>query len=59
GVLAEQFHPYSGDPISVSPLTWSHATVMIAVSEYLNKLAELEGKDHATPKPIFAGLDAS
>ncbi|MEO1583933.1 MAG: glycoside hydrolase family 15 protein [Planctomycetota bacterium] len=56
GVLAEQFHPYSGDPISVSPLTWSHATVMIAVSEYLNKLAEIEGKDHATPKPIFAGL---
>jgi GH15 family glucan-1,4-alpha-glucosidase len=56
GVLAEQFHPYTGDPISVSPLTWSHATVMIAVSEYLNKLAELDHKTAGTPRPNFAGL---
>ena len=27
GVLAEQVNPYTNDPISVSPLTWSHATV--------------------------------
>jgi GH15 family glucan-1,4-alpha-glucosidase len=25
GVLAEQYHPETGDPLSVSPLTWSHA----------------------------------
>src|SRR5438874_8110031 len=25
GVLAEQVHPYTGEPLSVSPLTWSHA----------------------------------
>jgi len=37
GVLAEQFHPYTGEPISVSPLTWSHATFVIAVMEYLRK----------------------
>lgn len=37
GVLAEQFHPYTGAPISVSPLSWSHATVMIAVAQYLEK----------------------
>ncbi len=41
GVLAEQFHPYTGEPISVSPLTWSHATFVIVVVEYLRKLAEI------------------
>jgi GH15 family glucan-1,4-alpha-glucosidase len=43
GVLAEQFHPYTGEPISVSPLTWSHATVMTTVMQYLLKHAELTG----------------
>jgi glucoamylase len=41
GVLAEQFHPYTGAPIGVSPLTWSHATVVIVVVEYLRKLQQL------------------
>ncbi len=41
GVLAEQLHPYSGDPISVSPLTWSHASVVMAIREYIVKLDEL------------------
>jgi GH15 family glucan-1,4-alpha-glucosidase len=41
GVLAEQFHPYSGAPIGVSPLTWSHATVVMVVVEYLRKLRQL------------------
>ena len=27
GILAEQYHPYTGEPLSVSPLTWSHAEV--------------------------------
>ena len=48
GVLAEQIHPYSGDPISVSPLTWSHATVVMTVREYLaklDKLCESESRD--------------
>jgi len=27
GILAEQYHPISGEPLSVSPLTWSHAEV--------------------------------
>jgi GH15 family glucan-1,4-alpha-glucosidase len=41
GVLAEQFHPYTGSPIGVSPLTWSHATVVMVVVEYLRKLQAL------------------
>ena len=35
GVLAEQVHPYTHAPLSVSPLTWSHATFVMAVQEYL------------------------
>ena len=44
GVLAEQVNPYDGRPISVSPLTWSHATVVTVVTEYLLKNAALTGK---------------
>lgn len=28
GILAEQYHPETGEPLSVSPLTWSHAEVV-------------------------------
>lgn len=37
GVLAEQVHPFSREPMSVSPLTWSHATFVTCVLEYLEK----------------------
>ena len=43
GVLAEQVHPYSGLPLSVSPLTWSHASFVAAVLEYVDRLAALSG----------------
>jgi GH15 family glucan-1,4-alpha-glucosidase len=39
--LAEQVHPYTHAPLSVSPLTWSHATVVMTVREYLAKRAAL------------------
>ena len=42
GVLAEQVHPYSYAPLSVSPLTWSHAAVVIAIREYIDKYHELQ-----------------
>jgi oligosaccharide amylase len=42
GVLAEQINPYTDQPLSVSPLTWSHATVVAAVIEYLKKLETLK-----------------
>ena len=42
GVLAEQVNPYTNDPISVSPLTWSHATVCSTVVKYLEKLEALD-----------------
>ena len=43
GVLPEQLDPHTGKPISVSPLSWSHATVMTVIMEYLLKHAELTG----------------
>lgn len=52
GVLAEQYDPYTGASVSVSPLTWSHATVMIVVMQYLLKYAELTGR----PSGAVAGL---
>jgi oligosaccharide amylase len=42
GVLAEQVHPFTNDPLSVSPLTWSHATVVSTTIKYLEKLEELQ-----------------
>ncbi len=35
GVLAEQVHPYTNEPLSVSPLTWSHATFVSTALQYL------------------------
>lgn len=42
GILAEQIHPDTCEPLSVSPLTWSHAAFVIAVHEYINKYHELQ-----------------
>lgn len=36
GVLAEQYHPETGEPLSVSPLTWSHAEFVETVLELLD-----------------------
>ncbi|GKS10594.1 glucan 1,3-alpha-glucosidase [Paenibacillus chitinolyticus] len=44
GILPEQLDPYNGDPVSVAPLTWSHATFVLAVVKYLSKYEQLAGK---------------
>jgi glucoamylase len=41
GLLPEQISPYDGKPISVSPLTWSHAEFVITASEYAEKHKKL------------------
>jgi len=41
GVLAEQVHPYTNEPLSVSPLTWSHATFVTCVLDYLERRRQL------------------
>lgn len=42
GVLPEQVDPVTGYPLSASPLTWSHATLVTTVLEYLDKLQYVE-----------------
>jgi len=42
GVLAEQYHPETGEPLSVSPLTWSHAEVARTVQTYVRRQCELK-----------------
>lgn len=44
GVLPEQLDPFDGSPLSVAPLTWSHATFVLAVVKYLNKAKELAAR---------------
>jgi len=42
GVLAEQVHPFTGAPLSVAPLTWSHAQFVSSVSFYREKMKTLD-----------------
>lgn len=37
GILPEQVHPLTGEPLSVSPLTWSHAEAIATVLAYSEK----------------------
>jgi GH15 family glucan-1,4-alpha-glucosidase len=41
GILAEQLDPYSGAPLSVAPLTWSHAAFISTVRNYVERRNEL------------------
>jgi glucoamylase len=63
GVLAEQVHPLTGAPISISPLAWSHASFIMTVIEYLERLCELSGKPpqdlHTLGRGHLAFLDIS
>jgi oligosaccharide amylase len=52
GVLAEQVDPLTGAPVSVSPLTWSHSTVVATVMAYLRKLEALLACQ-ACGRPLF------
>lgn len=40
GVLPEQLHPFTGEPLSVSPLTWSHATFVTMVQRYIRRITK-------------------
>ncbi len=41
GILAEQVNPYTGAPLSVSPLTWSHAALVTTIQSYVAKWTAL------------------
>lgn len=48
-VLAEQFHPLSGESLSAMPLAWSHAEYVSTVLLYLRRLQELGGCEACLP----------
>ncbi len=55
GVLAEQIHPRSGLPLSVSPLTWSHAEYVRTYQDYTEKFRSFTscpecGRPHEHPE---------
>lgn len=41
GILAEQVHPYTGEPLSVSPLTWSHAAFVSTAQHFARASARI------------------
>jgi GH15 family glucan-1,4-alpha-glucosidase len=43
GLFPEQVHPFSGAPLSVTPLTWSHAEFVATVRDYLARAEAFEG----------------
>ncbi|HYI15508.1 MAG TPA: glycoside hydrolase family 15 protein [Thermomicrobiales bacterium] len=42
GTLPEQVHPHTGQPLSVSPLTWSHATYVQTVRNFIKRQEQFE-----------------
>jgi GH15 family glucan-1,4-alpha-glucosidase len=42
GTLPEQVHPHTAQPLSVSPLTWSHATFVQTVRNYIKRDEQFE-----------------
>jgi GH15 family glucan-1,4-alpha-glucosidase len=42
GILSEQLDPFDGSPLSVAPLTWSHATFVLTVIKYMDKYKALK-----------------
>lgn len=42
GILPEQLHPETGEPLSVAPLTWSHAEFVTTTLDYLKRWSQLQ-----------------
>jgi GH15 family glucan-1,4-alpha-glucosidase len=62
GVLAEQINPYTDEPLSVSPLTWSHSEFVSAVRWYAGKhrrfeIAEVQSRSQMGPEAAAAALE--
>ena len=52
GILAEQVNPFTDQPLSVSPLTWSHAEFITTFLAYLDKLSTL-GECPMCHRPLY------
>jgi GH15 family glucan-1,4-alpha-glucosidase len=63
GVLAEQINPYTDEPLSVSPLTWSHSEFVSAVRWYAGKhrrfeVDQVQALAHTSQESAAAALEA-
>ena len=54
GLLSEQLDPNTGAPLSVSPLTWSHAELIVTVDEFCRKSERLRRSAVSTLPPTPA-----
>ncbi|HEY5611930.1 MAG TPA: glycoside hydrolase family 15 protein [Thermoanaerobaculia bacterium] len=59
GVLAEQLDPFTGAPLSVSPLTWSHAAYVSAVHRIVARQQAIAPKRGAIAAPVAARASTS
>ncbi|TSC56613.1 MAG: glycosyl hydrolase, glucoamylase [Parcubacteria group bacterium Gr01-1014_18] len=55
GILSEQIHPTLGTPLSVSPLAWSHAQLVITVLFYLKKMGQIVDRPYIKPFRMSKG----
>lgn len=51
GVLAEQLHPHTGQPLSVSPLTWSHSSLMLTIARLVHTQTRLRQGEKTRSSP--------
>ncbi len=51
GLLSEQLDPNTGAPLSVSPLTWSHAELIVTVDEFCRKSERVRRSTISTVVP--------
>ncbi|MDD5328366.1 MAG: glycoside hydrolase family 15 protein [Sulfuricella sp.] len=56
GILPEQVHPVTGEFLSVSPLTWSHATLVAAMLDYAEKAKAMRRRSDV-PDLAFSDRD--
>lgn len=52
GVLPEQYDPHTGAPLSVSPLTWSHAAFLTSMHALLRRLAQKQACPSCGATPL-------
>jgi GH15 family glucan-1,4-alpha-glucosidase len=58
-LLPEQIHPFSGNPLAVTPLIWSHASFVTAIHAYLARSNDLREKTSGLRSERGAASDAS
>lgn len=56
-VLPEQINPYDGQPLSVAPLTWSHAQVVSVVRSYLEARRKIRAASSEAAMPDEVKVD--